>query len=88
MDSILVINGDSIHDAGTLIIDNTEGGKVEPHGTERVAALSLSGVQQTAGTYGATGSGAGTIDDVHFTGSAGMVEVVTPPALGTILTIR
>jgi len=83
-DSILVINGDSINDANTLIID---GGKVEPIGTETVFALYLGTEKQEAGTYGAAGSLADNIDDSRFTGTAGVVNVVGFP-IGTVIMIK
>ena len=75
----LEVYGSSISDAGKLIID---GGLVKPNGTERVDTLFFGDVQQDAGTYGATGSGAGTISDAHFSGSAGVVEVLSGPSSG------
>jgi len=84
--SKLVVNGDSIDDAGKLTID---GGTVEPKGTEVVGSLFFGAVQQDAGkTYGATGSSADVIDDTRFSGSAGVVEVIAAPPSGTIVLIR
>jgi hypothetical protein len=40
-----------------------------------VSELNLNGVKQAAGTYGATGSGATNIDDVHFAGT-GVITVI------------
>jgi autotransporter-associated beta strand protein len=51
-------------------------------GNNTVNTLTVDGVQQAAGTYGATGSGAAHIDDVHFAGS-GVLNVTTRPAAPT-----
>lgn len=80
----LIVNGDSINDANTLIIDD---GKVEPVGTEEVFALYFGTERQAVGTYGATGSGADTIDDTRFTGTAGVVKVTGHPR-GVLIMIR
>ncbi|MGC4014088.1 MAG: autotransporter-associated beta strand repeat-containing protein [Luteolibacter sp.] len=45
-------------------------------GSDTVNKLILDGVQVSAGTYGAAGSGATNIDNVHFTGT-GMLTVTT-----------
>ncbi|MGD9418576.1 MAG: beta strand repeat-containing protein [Verrucomicrobiota bacterium JB025] len=68
----LAVNGNSIPDAGTLSL--TTGAVVNVTGTETVSALNLGGIAQAEGTYGATGSGAATIDDTYFTGT-GVIEV-------------
>ncbi len=73
----LAVNGTAIANTNKLIID---GGKVEPTGTEVVDTLYFGGVQQIAGTWGATGSGATNIDDVRFAGTAGVISVTTGPA--------
>lgn len=73
----LVVDGDSIADAGKLAINGS--GKVQVSGTEVVDTLFIDGIQKPAGTYGATGSGATTIDDTHFAGS-GVVQVTNGPA--------
>ncbi len=70
----LTVNGGSIKDNNKLIIN---GGKVAPTGTEVVGSLYFATVQQASGTWGATGSGATYIDDVHFSGTAGVVSVVS-----------
>jgi autotransporter-associated beta strand protein len=70
----LTVNGNSIKDNNKLIID---GGKVAPTGTEVVGTLYFATVQQASGTWGATGSGATHIDDIHFSGTAGVVNVVS-----------
>ncbi|BCX49827.1 hypothetical protein HAHE_37350 [Haloferula helveola] len=69
----LAINGTSLSDTATLFINT--GAVVNVTGTEVVAALDFGSGPVAAGTYGATGSGADNIDDVHFTG-AGVVSVV------------
>jgi autotransporter-associated beta strand protein len=69
---ILAVGGNSIPNSGDLFIN---GGKVAATGTEVVRLLYFNGVRQPLGTYGATGSGATYIDDAHFSGTAGVVEV-------------
>jgi autotransporter-associated beta strand protein len=69
---VLVVNGTSLADSGKLTIN---GGTVDVTGTEVVAELDFGSGPVAEGTYGATGSGADTIDDVHFTGT-GVVSVV------------
>jgi autotransporter-associated beta strand protein len=76
---VLAVDGDSLADAGDLIID---GGAVAPSGgTEVVNKLFFGGVQQAAGTWGASGSGATNIDNTRFTGT-GVVSVTTGPIAG------
>ena len=81
---ILAVKGSSIIDSGRLVIS---GGKVAPTGTETVDTLFFGATQQIAGTWGATGSGAEHIDDARFTGTAGMVLVITNP-VANILTFE
>ena len=69
---ILAVDGDAIADTATLVIN---GGQVAPTGTEVVAVLDFGSGPVANGTYGATGSGATHIDDTHFTGTAGVVQV-------------
>lgn len=69
----LFVTGTTIPDSGVLSISPT--GSVNVTGNEAVSELNLNGVKQAPGTYGATGSGATTIDDVHFAGS-GVVTVL------------
>jgi len=69
----LEVNGTSIKDTNKLIIN---GGKVRAIGTEIVASLFFGAAPQASGTWGATGSGATNIDDIHFTGTAGVISVV------------
>jgi autotransporter-associated beta strand protein len=71
---ILALNGNSLADTTKLVI---AGGKVAPTGVETVGTLFFDGVQQAGGTWGATGSGADHIDDGHFTGADGVVNVTT-----------
>ena len=73
---ILALAGNSIADTGKLVID---GGKVAVSGTEIVETLYFGAVQQAKGTWGATNSGATHIDDVHFSGSGGVVNVTSGP---------
>lgn len=47
----------------------------------------VNGVAQTRGTYGATGSGAQFIDDVHFTGP-GILSVRSDDHQGFIILLR
>ncbi|MCX6872431.1 MAG: leucine-rich repeat protein [Verrucomicrobia bacterium] len=85
---ILAVNGSSINDTNKLTIT---GGKVQATGTETVASLFFGpnpGDQAVAGSWGASGSGAEHVDDVHFTGSGGVLNVVTGPtrpATSTVL---
>ena len=71
---VLAVNGSSIADGGDLYVANS--GVVEVTGVETVEALYINGVQQIAGTYGATGSGATFINNTHFSGT-GVVNVLT-----------
>lgn len=48
-------------------------------GTNFVRALTIAGVTQVGGSYGATGSGAAHIDNTHFAGT-GVLWVGAPPA--------
>jgi autotransporter-associated beta strand protein len=48
-------------------------------GTDTVDELTIDGIAKSPGTYGATGSGATNIDDVHFTGT-GTLTVTNGPA--------
>ena len=63
---ILAVNGGSIVDSAKLII---VGGKVQVTGIETVASLFFDTVQQTYGTWGATGSGAEHINNTYFSGT-------------------
>lgn len=65
----------TISNTGVLDLNFDEsGGQV----TDTVATLTIAGVQKPAGVYGATGSGATTIDDTHFAG-VGTLTVTTGP---------
>ena len=69
-------------DNGALTIADGGGAKLKI-GTglmEAVGRLFFGGVQQVSGIWGATGSGAAHIDDVHFTGG-GTVYVATSPGI-------
>jgi fibronectin-binding autotransporter adhesin len=72
---VLAVNGNALADSNKLVID---GGKIEPTGTEVVGTLYFGATQAASGTWGANGSGATHIDDVHFTGT-GKVQVTTGP---------
>lgn len=76
---VLAVDGDAIPDSNKLVIND---GKVNPMGnTETVDRLFFGTEQQAAGTYGASGSGAEHIDNVHFTGT-GVVSVISDPPAG------
>ncbi len=68
----LAVNGTSLSDSATLTINT--GAVVNVTGTEVVGALDFGSGPVANGTYGATGSGAANIDDVHFSGT-GVVSV-------------
>ncbi|NNM30925.1 MAG: hypothetical protein HKO57_15505, partial [Akkermansiaceae bacterium] len=72
----LVMSLPTIDDSASVLINGT--GKIDlNHGANDVIGeLLIDGVAQAAGTYGATGSGATNIDDVHFSGS-GTLEIVS-----------
>ena len=76
---VLATAGNSIPNTGKLVIN---GGKVQATGTEVVDTLFFRGVQQAAGTWGATGSGAAHIDDARFAGVTGVISVTTAPVAG------
>jgi uncharacterized delta-60 repeat protein len=76
----LAVGGNSLPNSGDLIVN---GGKVAATGTEVVRALYFDGGRQPLGTYGATGSGATYIDDAHFSGTAGVVQVTEGFATST-----
>ena len=73
----LAVKGTSIKDTNKLIIN---GGKVSATGTEDVNSLFFGAVQQASGTWGATGSGATSIDDARFSGADGVVNVLSGTA--------
>jgi len=70
---ILAVNGTALSDAGKLVIT---AGKVQSTGIETVDTLYFGSLPQAVGTWGATGSAATFIDDVHFSGTAGVVNVL------------
>ena len=72
----LAVNGTALADTSSLVIN---GGVVIPTGTETVGTLFFGAVQQEAGTWGATDSGATNIDDIHFSGADGVIEVANGP---------
>lgn len=53
---------------------------------EAVGTLFFGDVQKGAGTYGATGSGAGVLDNVHFSGT-GVLTVLHGKG-GTVILLR
>ncbi len=77
----LAINSPYLPDTANVNI--AASGKLQLNfaGTDVVNGLTIAGVTQANGTYGATGSGAANIDDVHFAGP-GVLQVGPPkPAL-------
>ncbi len=56
--------------------------------TVTVLHFAIDGVFKTAGTWGATGSGADNIDDTVFTGGGMLTVLETGPAGGTCLSVR
>jgi fibronectin-binding autotransporter adhesin len=75
-EATLVVDGSSIGD--TTALNLGAAAIVSVTGTETVHALVIDGVEMPAGTYGAGGSGASTID-ARFTGS-GVIAVTTGPS--------
>ena len=69
----LAVDGNAIPDTGSLVISGT--GVVQPTGTEVVGSMDLGSGPVADGTYGATDSGATNIDDTHFVGTAGVIQV-------------
>jgi autotransporter-associated beta strand protein len=69
----------AIPNATTVMIANPGLLNLNFVGTNFVRGLVINGVAQPDGTYGATGSGAATIDNTHFSGT-GVVWVGTPPS--------
>jgi hypothetical protein len=53
---------------------------------ESVGWLIIDGSEQRGGTYGATGSGAQNIDDIHFSGS-GVIKILHDNS-GTMIILR
>jgi autotransporter-associated beta strand protein len=84
--TLLLSNNQSIgNDAALRLATN---GRIDlgfsPGAEEVVGDLFLNGVAQADGTYGATGSGAGTINDAYFSGT-GLLRVGVPPPIPTAL---
>ncbi|WP_411845027.1 autotransporter-associated beta strand repeat-containing protein [Roseibacillus persicicus] len=77
-DGILFLDGNAINDSGTLVVEGTGQVEVAFGETESVTSLIIGGVAQADGTYGPTGSGADTIDDVNFTAGSGLINVGAP----------
>jgi hypothetical protein len=55
-------------------------------GSETIGSLFINGVAQPFGTYGATGSGATIIDDIHFLGTGTLTVVPEPATSGLLIT--
>jgi fibronectin-binding autotransporter adhesin len=62
----------------SLLFDGEEYGSVEMLDSMTIATLSLGGIEQADGTYGATGSGAAFISDDYFSGTE-VLTVYQPP---------
>lgn len=62
-------------------------GKMDLGANATVKTLAFGTRRQPKGTYGATGSGAATIDDRHFSGN-GVLTVLEGPPLSTVLFLR
>lgn len=75
----LSVTGESIVDTGKLIIN--EGGVMGVSSDEVVGSLFYGEVQQVAGTYGSSDSGADFVDDLRFTGT-GVLTVVSGVSVG------
>jgi autotransporter-associated beta strand protein len=72
-----LLNAGAISDDALLSISDEGGAKVRlDSGIETVASLILGGNRMEKGTWGASGSGADNIDDIHFAG-AGIFNVLT-----------
>ena len=75
----LVLGADNpANDASTVSIA-ASGARLRLEASDTVARLFVGATQLPAGTYGATGSGAATIDDMRFTGP-GVLTVTNGPA--------
>lgn len=75
-DGVLSLNFADLDDAADVHINATGVLDLAHGGSDTVNALFFDGVQQAAGTWGATGSGAANIDDSRFSGS-GVLDVTT-----------
>jgi autotransporter-associated beta strand protein len=83
-EAILDLRGSSlISDGATLVLDTGAVAQLNFSGIETVGNLSLGGVLQAVGTYGATGSGALFTDDTFFSGT-GVISVPEPTGLGLL----
>jgi len=83
------VSGDALVFSGALNLVNTNNlsaGTAFSGVNETVGWLVLGGKLRRAGTYGATGSGAAVIDDVHFAGS-GLLTVLHDKS-GTLMKMR
>ncbi len=69
----------ALADSAALFIDSGAQIRLAAGLTETVDRLFVNGEQQESGTYGATGSGAVFIDDVHFDGSGILFVTSSPP---------
>jgi len=81
-------NSKTLADAATLSIANGGTAKVSLASgvNESVRCLFFGDKQKRIGTYGATGSGAGVIDDEHFSGT-GILTVLRDKS-GTLIKVR
>ena len=71
-DGILAVDGGAIPDTNKLVINGP--GVVDVTNNEVVTTLVIDSVPMADGTYGAAGSGAEHVDDIHFSGP-GIVSV-------------
>ena len=83
--AILELLGTStaINDTASLSLASTALAELDFTGAEVVSSLTLNGVAQIAGTYGATGSGAQFTNDTFFSGT-GVIAVPEPATLGLL----
>ena len=86
----LTLGGDSanqsISDTASLLLyeDSGDYAIVNLNQDETVGALFFNDVQQVAGTWGATGSGAAHINDSYFTGSSILTVIPEPTTVGLL----
>jgi hypothetical protein len=89
-------NNNSLNDSLTLKLSEASLGNASDSakldlnfsGTQTVGGFSIDGVAQAAGTYGATGSGAMFIDDIHFLGTGMLLVTPVPePSAGAIILV-
>lgn len=76
----LAMTNATLTDTSTVNINGTAKLKLDHGLSDEVAVLNIDGLPKANGSYGATGSGATNIDDVHFSGT-GRIQV--GPAGGT-----